>query len=108
MKIDRTLLSGSAAMLVLQLLAEGDMYGYRITEELSARSQNVFQMKSGTLYPLLHTLEQKGWVRAYQQTEGGRERRYYSITEGGRKALEEKRREWDVYTSAVAEIMGGA
>jgi len=108
MKIDRSLLSGSAAMLVLRLLSEDDMYGYRITEELSARSQNVFQMKSGTLYPLLHTLEQKGWVRAYEQTESGRERRYYSITEVGRKALAEKQEEWRSYSTAVSRVLGGA
>lgn len=108
MKIDRSLLSGSAAMLVMRLLSEKDMYGYQITEELSVRSQNVFQMKSGTLYPLLHTLEQKGWVRAYEQTEGGRERRYYSITDSGRKALAEKQEEWASYSTAVGRVLGGA
>ncbi len=107
MKIDRTLLSGSAAMMVLRLLSERDMYGYQITEELSLRSQNVFQMKSGTLYPLLHTLEQKGWVHAYEQTEGGRERRYYSITGSGRKALADKQEEWISYSNAVGRVLGG-
>lgn len=108
MKMDRTLLSGSSAMLVLQLLAEGDMYGYQITEQLAQRSQNVFEMKSGTLYPLLHTLEQKGFVTAYQRTEGGRERRYYAITEAGRRQLAEKREEWESYTLAVNRVLGGA
>lgn len=108
MKIDKSLLSGSSAMLVLRLLSEQDMYGYQITEELSARSQNVFEMKSGTLYPLLHTLEQKGWISAYEQTENGRERRYYAITEDGRRRLSEKQEEWDQYTLAVKRVMGGA
>lgn len=108
MKIDRTLLSGSSAMLVLKLLTERDMYGYQITEELAARSQNVFEMKSGTLYPLLHTLEQKGWVTAYEQMEGGRERRYYAITDAGKRQHEEKREEWECYTTAVSRVLGGA
>lgn len=108
MKIDKALLSGSSAMLVLKLLAERDMYGYQITEELAARSQNVFEMKSGTLYPLLHTLEQKGLVTAYEQTEGGRERRYYAITDAGKRQLEEKREEWECYTTAVSRVLGGA
>lgn len=108
MKIDKSLLSGSSAMLVLRLLAERDMYGYEITEELSARSQNVFEMKSGTLYPLLHTLEQKGWISAYEQTENGRERRYYAITDDGRRRLSEKQEEWELYTLAVKRVMGGA
>ncbi len=108
MKMDKTLVSGSSAMLVLRLLDEGDMYGYQITEQLAERSQNVFEMKSGTLYPLLHTLEQKGFVTAYQRTEGGRERRYYAITEAGRRQLAEKREEWESYTLAVNKVLGGA
>ena len=94
MKIDRSLLSGSSAMLVLGLLSEGDMYGYQITEQLSARSENVFEMKSGTLYPLLHNLEQKGFVTAYERTEGGRERRYYAITDAGREKLAQDCAAW--------------
>ena len=108
MKIDKSLLSGSSAMLVLRLLEERDMYGYQITEELTARSQNVFEMKSGTLYPLLHTLEQKGFVTAYEQMEGGRERRYYAITTEGRRQLSEKRQEWESYSGAVNRVLGGA
>ena len=108
MKIDKSLVSGSSAMLVLRLLEERDMYGYMITEELAARSQNVFEMKSGTLYPLLHTLEQKGFITAYEQTEGGRERRYYSITEKGRHQLAEKQEEWKSYSRAVELVLGGA
>lgn len=108
MKVEKSLISGSSAMLVLKLLSEKDMYGYQITEELSARSQNVFEMKSGTLYPLLHTLEQKGWVSAYEVMEGGRERRYYSITENGRRQLSEKQEEWNSFSSAVNNVLGGA
>ena len=108
MKIEKSLIAGSAAMLVLKLLAEGDKYGYQITDELSKRSQNVFEMKSGTLYPLLHSLEQKSLVRAYEQEEGGRTRRYYSITDEGRKALAEKSEEWRSYRLAVENVMGGA
>lgn len=108
MKIDKSLISGSSAMLVLRLLEERDMYGYQITEELTARSQNVFEMKSGTLYPLLHTLEQKGFVTAYEQMEGGRERRYYAITAEGRRQLSEKRQEWESYSDAVNRVLGGA
>lgn len=108
MKIEKSLIAGSAAMLVLGLLSEGDMYGYQITDELARRSQNVFEMKSGTLYPLLHSLEQKGAITAYEQAEGGRTRRYYSITDEGRRLLDEKRGEWVSYCSAVKKVLGGA
>ncbi|MBQ4313199.1 MAG: helix-turn-helix transcriptional regulator [Clostridia bacterium] len=108
MKIEKSLLAGSSAMLVLKLLDEGDKYGYQITDELARRSQNVFEMKSGTLYPLLHSLEQKKLVTAYERIEGGRARRYYSITDEGRCALADKQEEWDSFTAAVRGVMGGA
>ena len=60
MAIDKTLASGSTPMLLLKLLSEKDMYGYEIIDTLRARSQNVFEMKAGTLYPLLHSLEAEG------------------------------------------------
>lgn len=108
MKIEKTLISGSSAMLVLKLLSEKDMYGYEITEELASRSQNVFEMKSGTLYPLLHTLEQKGLVSAYEVSEGGRSRRYYTITENGRRQLADKQEEWNSFSATVNNVLGGA
>lgn len=60
MAVDKSLISGSTTMLILQLLEEKDMYGYEMIETLQKKSQNVFQLKAGTLYPLLHTLEGKG------------------------------------------------
>jgi transcriptional regulator, PadR family len=61
MAIDKSLLTGSTTMLILRLLEEADMYGYQMIEELSKKSNNVFALKAGTLYPLLHNLEQKNW-----------------------------------------------
>ena len=60
MTVDKSLLAGSTTMLVLKLLDGQDMYGYQMIEELSRRSERAFALKTGTLYPLLHTLEQKG------------------------------------------------
>ncbi len=59
MAIDKTLVSGSMAMLLLKLLSEKDMYGYEMIDTLRQRSQNVFELKAGTMYPLLHSLEEK-------------------------------------------------
>jgi PadR family transcriptional regulator PadR len=63
MKIEKSLLSGSTPLLVLALLKDSDMYGYEMIEELAKRSDNTFQLKEGTLYPLLHTLEKEGFIR---------------------------------------------
>lgn len=95
-------------MLILKLLEEADMYGYQMIEELTRKSKNVFELKAGTLYPLLHTLEQKDLVTSYEKTaDNTRVRKYYSITKKGRKYLLEKKAEWKTYTSAVNEVLGG-
>ena len=100
---------GSVSMLVLALLKEKEMYGYQIIEELDRRSSHVFQMKEGTLYPVLHGLEKDKLVSAREAvTEKGRTRRYYAVTEKGLRALEEKKAEWNAFSSAVTAILAGA
>ncbi len=106
MNIDKSLISGSTAMMVLKLLSEKDMYGYEMIEVLRERSQNVFELKAGTLYPLLHGLEEKGMLTAYEKEAGNKIRKYYSITKRGRKMLEEKKGEWEIYSKAVASVLG--
>ena len=101
--------TGSAAMLVLALLKGGEMYGYQIIEELARRSENVFQFKEGTLYPILHGLEKDRLLTAREaEAPNGRVRRYYAITAKGLKALEEKEQEWNAFSKAVSAILAGA
>ena len=101
--------AASTAMLVLALLKQGEMYGYQIIEELDRRSEHVFQMKEGTLYPVLHGLEKDRLVTAREAvTEQGRTRRYYAVTERGLRVLEEKEREWRTFSKAVTAILAGA
>ena len=105
---DKNALPGGTAMLVLALLKEREMYGYQIIEELERRSEQVFQMKEGTLYPILHGLEKDGLVTAREQAApSGRMRQYYHITEAGRRSLEEKRQAWTAYSRAVTAILAG-
>lgn len=110
MKIDKALMSGSTTMLLLTLLSEKDMYGYEMIETLKDRSMNVFELKAGTLYPLLHALEDKRYLTACEKEVTGKTRKYYSITKEGRKILAEKQEEWNTYTAAVTHVlsMGGA
>ena len=105
MAIDKSLLSGSTAMLLLKLLSEKDMYGYEMIEELGKRSQNVFALKAGTLYPLLHGMEDKGLLTCYEQECQGKTRKYYSITGKGLKELQEKKSAWQEYSRAVAGVL---
>ena len=99
MALDKTLLAGSSATLVLKLLDGRDMYGYQIIEELACRSNNVFQMKAGTLYPLLESYE--------EHADSARVRKYYRLTQKGKKFLQEKTDEWKEYSSAVSKILEG-
>jgi PadR family transcriptional regulator PadR len=108
MSINKSLLTSSTTMLILKLLDDNDMYGYQMIEELSKRSNNTFSLKAGTLYPLLHTLEQNGIINSYEKkADGERVRKYYSITKKGNKLFAEKKEEWKVYTSAVNKVLLG-
>ena len=80
MPVDKSLISGSTSMLILKLLEEKDMYGYEMIETLREKSRNVFELKAGTLYPLLHGMESKGYVDAYEQEVLGKTRKYYRLT----------------------------
>lgn len=107
-EINKSLLSGSNSLLLLQLLSEKEMYGYEMIEVLRERSMNVFEMKAGTLYPILHTLEDKGFLETEEREVSGKTRKYYCITKTGRKELQARREEWNTYQTAVSRVLGGA
>lgn len=105
---DRSTTPGGTGMLLLSLLNKRDMYGYEMIEELRTRSNQVFDLKAGTLYPLLHTLEEQGFVTSYDESAGeSRVRRYYALTFDGRDALAKKQLEWEGYVDAVNGVLGG-
>lgn len=105
MAIEKSLVSGSMTMLILKLLSEKDMYGYEMIDTLRGKSQNVFELKAGTLYPLLHSLEEKGLLEVYEKEAGGKTRKYYSLTGQGRGLLAKKTEEWKEYSEAVARVL---
>lgn len=105
MAVDKSLLTGSMTMLILKLLSEKDMYGYEMIDTLRKKSQNVFELKAGTLYPLLHGLEEKGMLTVYEQEFLGKTRKYYSITNEGKKLLKSKTEEWNEYSGAIANVL---
>lgn len=105
MAIEKSLVSGSMTMLILKLLSEKDMYGYEMIDTLRQKSQNVFEMKAGTLYPLLHSLEDKGLLTVYEQAAGGKTRKYYSLTKDGKGLLKRKPAEWKEYATAVEHVL---
>jgi PadR family transcriptional regulator PadR len=110
MKISKELAKGSTALLVLSVLAKREMYGYQIIRTVEVMSEDVFQLNEGTLYPILHSLENEGYLTSYwsEKSESARRRKYYKITPQGLMELESQKQEWNVYSSAVTKVLGGA
>ena len=93
---------------MLSLLAEGEKYGYQMIAELARRSDNTFQLKEGTLYPILHALEKEGRVKSFRrEAENGRERKYYRITPTGLALLQDKAEEWRLFSEKVNAVVQG-
>ena len=107
MKINKGLMAGSTDMLILSLLDEKEMYGYEMIETLEKRSNHTFDLKAGTLYPLLHSLESAGYITSREIcTENGRVRKYYAITNDGIGFLDSRRQEWEKFSGAVNLVIG--
>ena len=107
MKVSKELLKGSTDLLVLSLLENKPMYGYQMIKELSQKSQNVFKLQEGTLYPILHTLEEKNYISSYWDETGSKKRKYYTISKEGKKHLKEKKQEWETYIYGINQVLGG-
>lgn len=106
--ITKELAKGSTALLVLSIISQKDMYGYQIIKELEAQSENVFSLKEGTLYPILHSLEKDGMLKAYWDSQSSaRKRKYYQITKKGTKELGSQRSEWETFSEAVNRVVTG-
>ena len=106
MKINKELLKGSTTVLILSLLNRKDMYGYEMIKEMEERSKNIFSFKEGTLYPILHSLENENYIEDYWDSSNRkRKRKYYKITDAGKKVLLEKEKEWKLFSSTVNIVL---
>lgn len=105
MKLSKDLIKGSTSMLVLSVLSAEDMYGYKIIKELEKLSEDVFVLKEGTLYPILHALEQENCLESYWDEKDGRKRKFYHITKKGRKKHIQKQQEWQLFSASVNKVL---
>ncbi len=108
MKVSKELIKGSTSMLVMSVLKQSDMYGYKIIKELEKQSDDVFALKEGTLYPILHALEKENMLESYWDEADGRKRKYYHLTKKGAKQLKEKQEEWEVFSVSVNKVLSSA
>lgn len=101
------LLPGTLEMLILKTLTLGSMHGYGIAQHLQQLSQDVLQVEEGSLYPALQRMQLKGWVSSeWGQTPTKRRARYYSLTNDGRKQLEQEVADFDRLLVAIQRVMG--
>ena len=96
---------GSLPLMVLYVLSKESNHGYRIAQLIESESDGFFDVKAGTLYPTLHSLEKQGVIVSYKDVENGREVRYYKLTSDGKKQLEASLTEWDGHVNAVNRVL---
>ena len=102
--IRKELIAASTEPLILSLLSKGESYGYAIIQEVKQLSQDQIEWTDGMLYPVLHRMEENGWIASrWKEAENGRKRKYYSIRKDGKRMLEEQREQW----TAVHSVLSG-
>jgi PadR family transcriptional regulator PadR len=97
---------GTLDLLILRTLALGAQHGWAIAERVQQVSSDVLRIQQGSLYPALHRLERRGWIKAHWGTsENNRRAKYYQLTKSGHKQLEVERNNWQRLTVAVAQVL---
>jgi DNA-binding PadR family transcriptional regulator len=100
--IEKELVAASTEPLILSLLSRGESYGYELIQEVKRLSGDQIKWTDGMIYPVLHRMEERGWIKSrWVEIENGRKRKYYSIVKDGRQALREKREQWAVIASVL-------
>lgn len=103
--IRKELVAASAEPLILALLEQGESYGYAIIQEIKGRSRGELEWTDGMLYPVLHRMERRGWIKSrWVESETGRKRKYYSLKNDGRKAQQTQREQWLKVHSVLAGL----
>jgi transcriptional regulator len=100
------ILQGTLDMLILHVAALGPVHGYAIAQRLQQISKATLQVQQGSLYPALHRLEERGWLRAeWRTTETGRDAKFYTVTRAGKKQLEAERLNWERLAEAITLVL---
>jgi PadR family transcriptional regulator PadR len=103
------LVQGTLDLLILKTLLSEARHGWAIAKRIQQISGEVLQVQQGSLYPALHRLEQQGWIKAkWQESETGRQAKFYSLTAAGRKQLETETANWNRLSTAINLVVGEA
>jgi len=107
MKLSKKTLDGNMDTLLLAVLSEGPSYGYQMVQDLNARAPGVLKTGEGTIYPVLHRLEERKLIQSsWRMGETGRQRRYYRVTVRGKKALFDSRLQWASLQKVMNTVLG--
>jgi transcriptional regulator len=99
-------LQGTLDLLILRSLRAEPMHGWAIGQRIQQISRDVLQINQGSLYPALHRLEERGWISAeWGASENNRRARYYQLTAGGRRQLDEETASWEAFVLAVNRVL---
>lgn len=97
---------GTLDLLILRALQTGPQHGWAVSERVQQVSDDVLRIQQGSLYPALHRLERRGWIRAkWGVSDNNRRAKYYELTRSGRRQLEEETESWRKLTAAVAQVL---
>ena len=100
---------GTLDLLVLRTLSLGPQHGWAISERVQQMSQDVLRIQQGSLYPALHRLERRGWIKAqWGVSDNNRKAKYYELTRSGQKQLEAETESWRKLAAAVAQVLESA
>ena len=103
------LLQGTLDMLILKVLELGPRHGYSIAERIEQVSREVLQVEEGSLYPALHRLAKRGWLRSeWGLSENNRKAKFYSLTNAGKRRLQKEAVDWASLSEAITRVMGTA
>lgn len=107
MKLSKKSLDGNMETLLLAVLSDGPSYGYQMVQDLNAKAPGVLKTGEGTIYPVLHRLEERELIQSsWRAGETGRQRRYYRLTLKGKKALSDNRLQWAALTRVMTTVLG--
>src|SRR5205814_9543273 len=100
---------GMLDLLILRTLSLGRQHGWAISERVQQISSDVLKIQQGSLYPALHRLERRGWIKAsWGTSDNNRRAKYYELTKSGRRQLEAGKDAWEKLTAAVGQVLGTA
>jgi len=108
-RLSKQALDGNVEALLLAILESGPSYGYAIVKELNQRAEEILKLGEGTIYPVLHRMEDKELITAkWRLAENGRQRKYYRLTPKGRRALASSREQWQTLSAVMTKVLGSA